>query len=95
MYVGKTLFAQRGLISTRIATRRVEDRYLEMSEGEAALYAALEGYITQTYNQAARMNHNEARLGHRVQVSAYECSFMKSEISEMMIANAEPNRETA
>lgn len=47
-------YHERGLISTRVATRRVEDRFLDMSEGEAALYAALEDYITQTYNKASK-----------------------------------------
>ncbi|MBS0382027.1 MAG: helicase, partial [Proteobacteria bacterium] len=45
-------YYERGLITTPIASRRVEDRFLDMSAGEAALYAALEDYITQTYNQA-------------------------------------------
>jgi len=47
-------YHERGLISTRVATRMVEDRFLDMSEGEAALYAALEEYITQTYNKASK-----------------------------------------
>jgi len=47
-------YHERGLIATRVATRIVEDRFLDMSEGEAALYAELEDYITQTYNQAAQ-----------------------------------------
>ena len=46
-------YHERGLISTRIASRIVEDRFLEMSAGETNLYTALEGYITQTYNQAS------------------------------------------
>lgn len=47
-------YHERGLISTRVATRVVEDRFLDMSDGEAALYAALEDDITQTYNQASQ-----------------------------------------
>ncbi|MCG3169758.1 MAG: RNA polymerase-associated protein RapA [Pseudomonadales bacterium] len=47
-------YHERGLISTRVASRMVEDRFLDMSPGEAALYAALEEYITQTYNKASQ-----------------------------------------
>ena len=42
-----------GILTTRIADRRVEDRFLEMTTGERALYDAVEDYITGTYNQAS------------------------------------------
>ncbi len=47
-------YHQKGLIATQIAERQVEDRFLAMSEGEAVLYAALEEYITQSYNRVAK-----------------------------------------
>lgn len=47
-------YHERGLISTRIASRNVEDRFLAMSGGESRLYTALEDYITETYNKAAK-----------------------------------------
>ena len=42
-----------GLLATPIADRRVEDRFVEMTAGERALYDAVEDYIAGTYNQAA------------------------------------------
>jgi superfamily II DNA or RNA helicase len=45
-----------GRLATPIATRRVEDVFLRMSDPEAAVYAAVEDYIATTYNNAA---HNE------------------------------------
>ncbi len=42
-----------GTLTTRIAERRVEDRFLEMTAQERALYDAVEDYIASTYNQAS------------------------------------------
>lgn len=42
-----------GLLSTPIAERRVEDRFIEMTADERALYDAVEDYIASTYNQAS------------------------------------------
>ena len=41
-----------GMLTTPIADRRVEDRFLEMTAQERALYDAVEDYIASTYNQA-------------------------------------------
>ena len=41
-----------GMLATPIADRRVEDRFLEMTADERALYDAVEEYIASTYNQA-------------------------------------------
>ena len=46
-------YHQKGLLATPIAERRVEDRLVEMTAGERALYDAVEDYIATTYNQAA------------------------------------------
>jgi len=42
-----------GMLTTPIADRRVEDRFLEMTSEERALYDAVEAYIASTYNQAS------------------------------------------
>ena len=42
-----------GLLTTLIANRRVEDRFLELTAEERALYEAVENYIAGTYNQAS------------------------------------------
>ena len=42
-----------GTLTTPIADRRVEDRFLEMSTDEKALYDDVEAYIASTYNQAS------------------------------------------
>jgi len=42
-----------GMLTTRIADRLVEDRFLEMTPEERALYDAVEDYIASTYNQAS------------------------------------------
>lgn len=42
-----------GKLSTPIADRRVEDRFIDMTATERALYAAVEDYIATTYNQAS------------------------------------------
>ena len=46
-------YHQRGLLATRIADREVDDRFVEMSADERALYEAVEDYIATTYNQAS------------------------------------------
>ena len=42
-----------GMLTTPIAVRRVEDRFLVMTLEERALYIAVEDYIASTYNQAS------------------------------------------
>ncbi len=42
-----------GMLATPIADRSVEDRFLEMTAEERALYDAVEDYIASTYNQAS------------------------------------------
>ena len=46
-------YAAAGLLSTRIADRRVDDRFVDLSEAERDLYAAVEEYISQTYKRAS------------------------------------------
>ena len=46
-------YFQAGMLSTPIADRRVEDRFLDMTPAERELYEALEAYIATTYNQAS------------------------------------------
>ena len=46
-------YHQQGLLATPIAERKVEDRLVEMTAAERALYDAVEDYIATTYNQAA------------------------------------------
>ncbi len=41
-----------GLIDTSVATRVVEDRFIDMSVNESDLYDAVEDYISTTYNNA-------------------------------------------
>ena len=41
-----------GLLTTPIADRQVEDRFVEMTAEERVLYDAVEDYIASTYNQA-------------------------------------------
>ncbi len=41
-----------GKLKARIATRRVEDRFIHLSPEERAIYDAVEDYIATTYNQA-------------------------------------------
>ena len=47
-----------GTLTTPIADRRVEDRFVKMSSGERTLYEAVEDYIAGTYNQAAAAERN-------------------------------------
>ena len=42
-----------GLLTTPIADRRVEDRFLEMTPEERVIYEAVEDYIASTYNQTS------------------------------------------
>ena len=42
-----------GMITTLIADRQVEDRFIEMTSEERALYDVVEDYIASTYNQAS------------------------------------------
>jgi SNF2 family DNA or RNA helicase len=42
-----------GKLSTAVATRQVEDRFIPLSPEEGALYAQVENYISETYNAAA------------------------------------------
>ena len=41
------------MLSTPIARRQVDDRFIELTAAERELYAAVEGYIAGTWNQAA------------------------------------------
>lgn len=47
-----------GKLSTPIADRCVEDRFLDLSADERMLYDAVEDYISTTYNQAAAQDRN-------------------------------------
>ena len=42
-----------GMLTTRVADRQVEDRFLQMTPEERELYDAVEEYIASTYNQAS------------------------------------------
>ena len=44
---------QGGKLSTPVATRRVEDRFIALSMEESELYREVEAYISDTYNSAA------------------------------------------
>ena len=46
-------YFREGMLSTPIAERRVEDRFLEMTEDERAIYEAVEEYIATTYSRAS------------------------------------------
>ncbi len=46
-------YYEAGMLSTPIARRRVDDHFLKMTAAEQQLYAAVETYITGTWNQAA------------------------------------------
>lgn len=47
-------YYEAGRISTPIATREVEDRFVSLTPDEADVYEAVEGYISTTYNNAAQ-----------------------------------------
>ena len=46
-------YAAAGKLSTPIADRQVEDRFIDMSEAERDLYEAVDEYISTTYKQAS------------------------------------------
>jgi SNF2 family DNA or RNA helicase/regulator of RNase E activity RraB len=47
-----------GKISTPIADRKVEDRFIDLSPAERSLYDAVEDYISTSYNQASAQERN-------------------------------------
>ena len=47
-----------GKMTTPIADRHVEDRFIDLSPDERAVYEAVENYISTTYNQAAEQERN-------------------------------------
>ena len=51
-------YQRRGLLSTPIAKREVVDEFLQMTPGEAQVYAELEDYISTTYNNASQENRS-------------------------------------
>jgi Superfamily II DNA/RNA helicases, SNF2 family len=51
-------YYQAGRLSTPIADRIVEDRFIPMTPEEQALYEAVEGYISSTHNQASEKERN-------------------------------------
>ncbi len=51
-------YHQEGLIDTRIAQRRVEDRFLRMTDRERELYTQVEHYISATYSRATGKARN-------------------------------------
>ena len=46
-------YAAAGMLSNPIADRQVRDRFVDMTEAERDLYAAVDEYISQTYKQAS------------------------------------------
>ena len=46
-------YAAAGMLSTPIADRQVSDRFVDMSEAEGGLYAAVDEYISKTYKRAS------------------------------------------
>lgn len=51
-------YFKEGKISTPIADRHVEDRFIDLSPNERSLYEAVEDYISTTYNQASLQERN-------------------------------------
>jgi superfamily II DNA or RNA helicase len=51
-------YYEEGKISTPIASRQVEDEFVELSPEERRLYAAVEDYISSTYDQASSAERN-------------------------------------
>jgi SNF2 family DNA or RNA helicase len=51
-------YFKEGKITTPIADRRVEDRFIALSPDERVLYEAVEDYISTTYNQASAEDRN-------------------------------------
>ena len=46
-------YFEAGMLTTPVAKRRVEDRFIEMTATERGLYEAVEDYIASTYDQAS------------------------------------------
>ena len=46
-------YSEAGMLSSPIADRQVEDRFVELSEAERDLYEAVDEYISETYKRAA------------------------------------------
>jgi SNF2 family DNA or RNA helicase len=51
-------YFKEGKLSTPIADRHVEDRFIDLSPDESSLYDAMEDYISNTYNQASTQERN-------------------------------------
>ena len=51
-------YFQAGKLSTPIANRKVEDRFIHLSPDEAELYRRVEAYISETYNASAASERN-------------------------------------
>ena len=51
-------YHRKGMLGTPIAEREVEDRFVAMTRDEAALYKAVETYISTTFNQASQEERN-------------------------------------
>lgn len=51
-------YFQAGKLSTPIATRKVEDRFIRLSTDESELYRRVETYISETYDAAAASERN-------------------------------------
>jgi SNF2 family DNA or RNA helicase len=51
-------YFKEGKLSTTIADRHVEDRFIDLSPDERSLYDAMEDYISSTYNQATTQERN-------------------------------------
>lgn len=47
-------YHKEGLLETRLADRKVEDRFLKMTVDERNLYTAVEDYISTSYNKASK-----------------------------------------
>ncbi|MDE0417762.1 MAG: SNF2-related protein [bacterium] len=54
-------YHEAGMLSTQIASRVVEDRFLDMTAEERLLYDAVEDYISNTYEQAG--DHERSAVG--------------------------------
>ena len=46
-------YARKGMLETRIASRKVDDQFIDMSAAERALYEAVDGYIKSRYSKAS------------------------------------------
>jgi SNF2 family DNA or RNA helicase len=51
-------YFQAGKLSTPIANRKVEDRFIQLKPDESSLYKRVEDYISETYNAAAAEERN-------------------------------------